>query len=236
MDLIYCAGGNPRFTQIAYEEGWQLGCRSDKFHAEGYKLIFIDVDYKKPDFEKHLARVAKEQPKYASVPDLSDQEVSEEDISRAVSQLERLKDYCEIPLVVPKLSGQIDLLPADVAIGYSVPTSYGGAQYPIWELAGRRVHLLGGSPHDQLKLYRYIQPIASVVSVDGNMAHKIALEFCKYWQAKGRNGGQWISWTNKARDEQYECFRQSCKNVYQMWQKEGALNQDALLTTIHPTR
>lgn len=221
IDLCYCAGGNTKLTGIAYEEGWQLGVRSDKWHHP-YKLTFIDIDYKKPDFEKHLARVAKEQPKFATVPDLSDKELSEIDIERAVNQAERLKNYCEIVLVVPKLTGQIEMLPNELAIAYSVPTSYGGAQYPIWELTGRRVHLLGGNPHEQIKLYRYIQSIGQVLSCDGNMSQKIAIQSCKYWRQTGKMGGQWIDWPVEGKDQYYLAFRESCRNIRQAWLKETA--------------
>jgi hypothetical protein len=223
--IVYAAGGNAKLTQIAYEEGWALGVRSDKWHYP-YPLTFIDIDYKSKDpeksFQAHLKRVAKEKPKLATVPDLSDKEVSLKDIERAIAQANQLKNYCEIVLVVPKLSGQIELLPTDLAIGYSIPTSYGGAQYPIWELSGRRVHLLGGSPHEQIKIYRYVQSIGQVLSVDGNYAQKIAIERCKFWQRGGRNGGQWVEWPVEGKDQYYEAFRRSCRNIRQAWLKETA--------------
>jgi hypothetical protein len=86
--------------------------------------------------------------------DLSEEEVSTQTVERAMGQYQQLVGYCEVPLIVPKLPGQIALLPAEVAIGYSLPTSYGGARYELWELEGRRVYLLGGSPHDQMEVYK----------------------------------------------------------------------------------
>ena len=226
IDLIYCAGGNAGLTKVAHEAGWQLGCRSDKWHHP-YPLTFVDVNYKRATgpkaaqyFEKHLRRVAREEPKYASVPDLSDKAVSEADVERAVEQAARLADYCEIVLVVPKLPGQLAMLPPNLAIGYSVPTSYGGAAYPLWELAGRKVHLLGGSPHDQIKLYRYISTIGQVTSADGNYSQKVAVEKCKFWRQSGRVGGQWVEWPEKGRDQYYEAFGFSCRNVRAAWEKE----------------
>jgi hypothetical protein len=216
IDLIYCAGGNKKLVEIAYEAGFKLGVRSDKYHYP-YPLTLVDVDYKSPDFEMHLRRVDKERPKYATVPDLSDKLVSEVDIARAIAQYERLKDYCQIVLIVPKLSGQIDLLPFEMAIGFSVPTRYGGAQYPLWELIGRRVHLLGGSPHGQMKYYQHVQAIAQVTSADGNMYQKMAIEKCKFWQAGGRNGGQWLEWPVKGKDQYFEAFDLSCRNIKKMW-------------------
>src|SRR5260221_5351149 len=127
MDLIYCAGSNKRLTQIAQDAGYLLGVRSDKLDY-GFPISFVDIDYKKPDFTAHLGVVKKHKPKYAIVPDLSELETSEQDIARAVNQAEQLSSYCEIPLIVPKLSSQIPLIPAKWAIAYSIPTSYGGAK------------------------------------------------------------------------------------------------------------
>lgn len=132
IDLIYCAGGNPILSQIASEEGWLLGFRSDRSLGD-FPATFIDIDYRQPDFERHLAIVAEYRPRYATVPDLSEQRVDLVNVSRALEQRDRLAPFCEIPLIVPKLAGQLALLPPEVAIGYSIPTSYGGAQYPLWE-------------------------------------------------------------------------------------------------------
>ncbi|SRR5258708_3716139 len=181
MILVYCAGGNPLLVDIAYEEGWLPGVRSDASLTK-YDPIFVDVDYKHPDFEKHLGVVARYRPKYATVPDLSEQEVSQADVNRALHQAEQLQPHCETVFIVPKLSGQIALLPPSIAIGYSVPSKYGGAQYPIWELAGRRIHLLGGSPRKQFQAYLHLSAIADVISTDGNYSQLMATRYGEYWQ------------------------------------------------------
>jgi uncharacterized protein DUF6610 len=212
-DLIYCAGQNRRLMQIALDAGYLLGVRSDRLDY-GFPISFVDIDYKAPDFTQHVEIVKKHQPKYATVPDLSEIAVDEADIARAVKQAEQIAAYCETVLIVPKLPGQIAMLPPDVAIGYSVPTSYGGAQYPLWELSGRRVHLLGGSPHEQMLLARYVD----VMSVDGNMAQKIAIQFARYWQAE-----QWIAHPERGQgkeDVYLDCWQRSCINIRQQWSKE----------------
>lgn len=218
IDLCYCSGGNPTLSQIAYEEGWMLGFRSDNNMGScKHPVSLIDVDYKKPDFEKHLEVVARYHPKYATVPDLSEQGISQQDISRAIDQAQRLQPHCETVLIVPKLSGQVVLLPQSIAIGYSVPSRYGGAQYPSWELAERRIHLLGGSPRKQMQAYLHLSAIATVMSADGNYAHKMAISYAMYWQKhkwhyhpeKG-NGGK---------DLYAECWRWSCRNLMDAWQK-----------------
>ena len=217
IDLIYCAGGNPRLSRIAYDAHWHLGVRSGK-SPDGYPIRFVDIDYRHPNFERHLATVGALQPHYATVPDLSEEQVSEQDITRAIQQAERLANYCAVVLIVPKLPGQIALLPDHLAIGYSVPTSYGGAQYPIWELAGRRVHLLGGNPHKQLDIYRYVQAIGTVLSVDGNMAMKLATRYAMYWDS-----GKWFKHPHvqqKATDLYLECMRWSLCNIRTAWLQE----------------
>lgn len=216
FDLIYCAGGNPRLSQIAYEEGWKLGYRSDKTIGN-FPTAFIDIDYKRPNFEKHLEVVKEHHPHYATVPDLSDLCVDQQDIDRALDQYELIALYCDVSLIIPKLSGQIALLPAYVAIGYSIPSSYGGAQFPLWELAGRRVHLLGGSPRKQIQTYHHLSPIASVMSADGNMAQKMATRYGEYWDHH-----RWVEHPGvklKQKDIYRECWRWSCRNIREAWSK-----------------
>lgn len=215
LDLIYCAGQNRRLMSIAQDAGFLLGIRSDR-KDYGFPIQFVDIDYKAPDFPMHLAVVKRHQPKYATVPDLSDTEVSEPDIIRAVKQAEQLASYCGTVLLVPKLSGQLAFIPTDYAVAYSVPTSYGGAKYGAWKLSGRRVHLLGGSPHAQMKLARYLPE--SIQSADGNMAQLMS-KFAKYWQA-----WQWIEHPRRGQKEKdlyLECWELSCQNIYRQWQQES---------------
>ena len=218
MDLIYCSGGNPLLSQIAYEEGYLLGFRSDA-NMGGYAcpVSFIDIDYKKPNWKRHLEIVQRYHPKYATVPDLSEQEVSQDDVARALAQAEQLQPHCEIVLIVPKLSGQIAMLPQDIAIGYSVPSGYGGAQYPSWELSGRRVHLLGGSPRKQMQAYLHLSAMAEVMSADGNYAHGQAIKYAMYWQKH-----QWRYHPEKGtggKDLYQECWRWSCHNLMAAWKQ-----------------
>ncbi|SRR5260221_9124749 len=213
MDIIYCAGANERLMKIALDSGYLLGVRSDR-NDYGFPISFVDIDYKQPDFTAHLEIVKKHRPKYATVPDLSEAEVSEADITRTVKQAEQLAPYCEIVLIVPKLSGQIAMLPNNVTLGYSVPTKYGGIRtIPAWEFIGRRVHLLGGSPHEQMHLAHYMD----VMSADGNMAQKIAIQFARYWR-----DGQWVEHPQRGKgieDLYLDCWQRSCQNIYRYWIK-----------------
>lgn len=210
IDLIFCAGGNPRLMDSAISIGWLPGARSD--HWSHVPIRFVDIDYKRPQWEKHLARVMKEQPKYATVPDLREDCFDAADIARAIRQAEELANWCEIPLIVPKLSGQIALIPEQIALGYSVPSTYGGAKYPAWELAGRRIHLLGGSPKKQYEAASYLAGIATVMSADGNYATLMAKRYMEFWTGK-----TWQHWPHWNRDEYYACCEASLRNIYRMW-------------------
>lgn len=214
LDLIYCAAGNPALVEIAREEGWLLGMRSDASPMR-YPPVFVDIDYKQADFMRHLEMVKRYRPKYATIPDLSEQVLSEEDITRAIKQAEQVRPYCEVVLIVPKLPEQIALIPPDIAIGYSVPSRYGGATYPIWELAGRQIHLLGGSPRKQMQAFLHLSAIGEVTSADGNYAQAQAVKYAMYWQKH-----QWHYHPLKeqgGKNLYVECWRWSCKNLMQAW-------------------
>lgn len=226
LDLIYCAGGNRRLSQIAWEEGWQLGKRSDASSLD-LPQVFIDIRYKNPNWERHLDAVKTHKPRYATITDLSDKEVLDSDIKRALVQHDQLVEYCEVPLIIPKLSGQLALLPSNIAIGYSVPTSYGGALYPLWEpgLAGRRIHLLGGSPKMQMEAFRYLSASGVVTSLDCNYAQKIAVKWGEYWT--GKKGKEWVKHPGvktKKRDIYYECWKWSCQNLWEEWNRITKIN------------
>src|SRR5258707_37518 len=121
------------------------------------------------------------------------------------------------PVIVPNLSGQIDMLRRSIAVGCSVPSRYGGASYPLWELAGRRVDLLGGSPKKQFQVYLHLAGIAEVMSADGNYAQNQAVRYAEYWTGK-----KWIEHEDvkQGRENLYlECFRRSCRNIRAYWQQ-----------------
>lgn len=211
LDLIYCAGNNRPFMDAALEAGWLLGVRSDRT-SYGYQLALVDIEYRRPNWERHLRRVALERPRYAIVPDLSEMEVSADDVARALAQADHLAEHCAVPLLVPKLAGQLALIPERYAIAYSIPSTYGGARFGPWQLAGRRVHLLGGSPATQLRIYRSLVDIAEVMSADGNMAQKVAVQKLNYVEAG--------VWKKAPRGTPYlECWVRSCRNIVAMWHR-----------------
>lgn len=255
-ELIYCADGNRRYAEIAIASGFTYGAQLPK--TVYYRPEFVDQDWKKTKCKRHevnfdpscqdcaarrsvavdrytvsIESIANEYgtpPRMATVLDLEWPGLLPEvlDWASAVAPL-----VSDAVLVIPKYSGAIASLPREIngreiRLAYSVPTSYGGTQVPVWEFLGWPVHLLGGSPHAQMR----IAGVAglNVVSVDGNMMQKMASRRCQYWingTARYANNRWWptlresndgVLWKNGARDANYEAFRRSCENIIAAWE------------------
>jgi hypothetical protein len=157
--------------RIAASLGWWSGARSDaKIYPEHRPLYLLDIHWTRYDWPTYLAVVRAERPALAAVPDI----LTRDGLARALSHAAELAPYCGALLLIPK-AHVIDRIPSTIAgksvvIGYSVPTRYGASPLPLWEYAGRPVHLLGGTPLRQLGVARYLQ----VISADGNVAQRIA--------------------------------------------------------------
>ena len=131
----------------------------------------------------------------------------------------------ESVLIVVKVVGGVERLPRvvngrRVVLAYSVPTSYGGSPLAIWEFAGWPVHLLGGSPQKQLRLYGYFSVQSDVVSADGNMAHQQAHR-CRFWSRRKTAKGHWVQLAeagdDRAEGANLAAFRRSLANIRVAW-------------------
>jgi len=183
-----------------------------------------------PDRAAYMAALAEHRPYMATVLDLE----RADQLPEVLGWAEEAARHVQVVMLIPKASGVITRLPrriggADVRLGYSVPTRYGGTFVPVWEFDGWPVHLLGGSPHKQMALRRYMD----VVSVDGNMSSKMATKFCGFWvpgtarYASDRwwptlleaDGVRWGDGSNSAGGPD-EAFRRSCENIMRAWRKQ----------------
>jgi hypothetical protein len=143
--------------------------------------------------------------------------------------------WVEKVVIIPKVEGIVDQIPptvagSEVVLGYSVPTRYGATDLPLEAFAGWPVHLLGGSPHAQMSLYRRFAGTARVISADGNYAGKMALRRCQFWvngtATRARN--HWWPTLREAADGALwrgtglayeEAFRRSCANITAAWRE-----------------
>lgn len=223
LEIIYCANGNPRFTQIAKEHGFLIGAQLPGTIYDIHKpLHFADQDFKRPRYVAYIKAIKKHKPYMASVLDIEEWRRFDEYMMRA----EEISQYCQIVMLIPKVNGIINHLPREinskeVRLGYSVPTRFGGTTVPIAEFQDWPVHLLGGSPQKQFDLY----PKFNTVSCDGNMA-KLMANNCQFWTNGNAHyainkwwptlleseGKRW-----EGDDAPYEAFRRSCQNIMAMW-------------------
>lgn len=221
--LIYCADGNARFAQIAIDAGFRYGAR---LPARGlhHPIYFADQDWKNPNRERYMAELEQHRPILASVLDLE----GEGQLSEVLAWAEDAARFVERVMIVPKAHGIIERLPqrignAAVVLGYSVPTRYAGTEVAVWEFAGWPVHLLGGSPHAQMRLAHYM----NVVSVDGNMHNLMAVRYCQFWApgtARYASNRWWPTLREANSGERVEdidlpyiAFARSCKNIVNAW-------------------
>lgn len=204
--LIYCAGKNARHAAIALEAGFAYGvCSGHRPHAP---VTFLDLDYRRPDVLRHVRLAAALRPQLAVAGDFD----TEDGAGRVLETAAALRPLVGDVVVVPKDAGLVRLVPAWCVVGLSVPTRFGATQAPYWEYAGRRLHLLGGSPHAQMTLWRYFGP--AVVSVDGN-SHQKAARYGTVWER-----GSWRRGAEPAGpDLVTRAFARSCANIAEAWRR-----------------
>lgn len=209
MEIIYCAGGNRRFADIAIAAGFLYGSQLPE--TVYHPLHFADQNWKKPDRGRYMDALAQHKPHMATVLDLE----RHDQLDEVLSWAEEAAQYVQTVVIIPKAFEIIAELPrriggADVRLGYSVPTSYGGTSVPVWEFVGWPVHLLGGNPQKQMALTHYL----NVHSVDGNAAQRAAVGWCMTWQ-----GGVWIKEKFRGDDAMYVAFERSCRNIMAAWRQ-----------------
>jgi hypothetical protein len=211
--LIFCAGRNRRYAEIALRHGFAYGCRSD-YTPLFAPIVLADLDWKRPDRERHLAFVAEHTPHLAVAPDV----LALEDLPATLRYAERLAAHADRVLIVPKVAGVMAALPHEpwLVVGYSVPTPYGGADAVLLpELTGWPVHLLGGTPHAQMTLAAYVR----VYSADGN-SHMRAARYGTFWSGGGWRGG--ARGLERGDGLAYRAFERSCSEIMTAWQRRAA--------------
>ncbi len=208
-ELIYCANGNKRFAQIAINAGFSYGAQlpGTVYHS----VEFADQNWKAPDRDGYMTALKLHKPRIATVLDLE----REEQFDTVLDWAHEAAEHVETVIIIPKVFSIIPYLPtrvggANVRLGYSVPTRFGGTDVPAWEFAGWPVHLLGGSPHKQMKYTYYL----SVVSIDCNYHLLKATKFGEYWI-----NSRWKNIQNHEHDSIYSAFAFSCENIRDAWKR-----------------
>ncbi len=232
IKLIFCLAANQTYPALARAAGWHIGARLPAtLYPDHYPLAFCDQNWEA--YQKALRRsperarrrrdtyfavVERVRPEMASVLDWE----RPEQLDEVLMWAETIAPYVERVMLIPKVVRGVHLLPdtiggKPVVLGYSIPTSHGGTRCGFREFDGRRVHLLGGSPRQQLQaaiLLREKAPNATLVSADGNMCHQAAGRGT-YWTGRvWRNDGSHATAT-------VEALRRSLESIPAMWRRAG---------------
>lgn len=243
--LIMCVN-HERFHRSARKYGWLAGSQMPA--KIEFPLYFVDQDYKRPNRERYMAALERYRPTIATVLDLEFEKQYDEVLSWAYEAAQ----WVERVILIPKISGIIPSLPRsirgkDVILGFSIPTSYGGTNVPLWEFSDWPIHLLGGSPHKQMAYYcafhnlpypkwfpRYLKKFvdswrglgvsAQVFSADSNQAMKMANGWASFWQVdRIANKITWVKLREiglgDLKDAHFRAFDVSAHNIMDAWQR-----------------
>lgn len=179
---IFCAGRNKAFPQLARQSGMAYGTRHD--YAPTDWPYMLDIAWTTYDWQDYMDKVTRWQPVQAMVADY-------ERPAQRETMLSQIADLSAAgvlrPNVCPKFEGAVADIPAGCVVALSVPSRYAGwLPANLGDLRRRRVHLLGGTPHQQLALIPQLQAIgAHVLSVDGS-SHESAAKKGSHFE-----GGKW---------------------------------------------
>jgi hypothetical protein len=153
-----------RVIDLAAMHGWRPGARytnaRDVKHAPFSGVGFLDIHWKKYNFQRHVAAAQLLRPFMTVARDIE----SIDQLDDILVEACHLQKFATHVVLVPKdqrLHGRIEaLLPRSFILGFSVPTRYGATALSPDNFT-RPVHLLGGRP-DVQRRFASLMPVASV--------------------------------------------------------------------------
>jgi len=218
--IIFC-GSPQKIAFIALQEGLFSGAQMPA--TVYYIPYFIDQNWRNPVRHLYMKAARRHKPNIATVLDWE----RPKQFKEVMSWAKEISAYVRQIVIIPKVTGTIHKIPyyvnrKRVVLGYSIPTSYAGTTVPLSEFFRRPIHLLGGSPTEQIRLWNYFRNNnTEVVSADGNQIWKMAMKG-RYWVddeyvLMDREGDLDRKY-QESDDSLIEfTFRLSCKNVMAAW-------------------
>lgn len=217
--LIYCAGGNRRFAEIAVRHGYQYGAQlPSTIYLAPY---FTDQNWKKPNRERYMKTLEDNRPTLATVLDWE----REEQFDEVMNWAEEAAQYVsEAIIIIPKVIGGIKRLPRlvggkSVRLGYSASTQFSSTPVYLSEFKGWSVHCLGGSVATQMRVAREVD----CLSADGNYAQRAARQYGQVYSPSIIDNKK-RSWPRLSRfcgyrgiDSQYYAFELSSIAIPMAW-------------------
>lgn len=222
-DVVMTTQGGAEITRAIVNSGALLGMASSQSRLRDYGLDFVDWPFSEsnPSWRDHIAMVRRHEPRYAVAPDVQEGR----SLDWVLEKADALAQYADCVIVVPKdvhpraipdrfrvgLPFQKGLGPGGVSIDDDADgqTTLGGRSNSIYDFASRRVgdvHVLGGAPHDQLRIPSLG---IDVRSVDTSLP-LVYSQFGDVWTRAGR--------IEFGRDvDYYKRVTLSLKNVLRAW-------------------
>jgi len=193
-------------THTCYCSGWDLdnifsgtlfakAIHTNQKWEEGVKML--DWDFRKPNWIKHIRKARDYDFETVMAPDVH----SEKDVEFAIRCADKLLKYCD-RVVIP--IHYYDKRLEDYELAYPNARKFNPSCRInlgfVWDFIDNITHILGGSPHSQLKLAQYFPKLKSL---DGNLIFWCAVHYGKFWD--------W-GWKKHEGMTNYECFAISVKN------------------------
>lgn len=194
-----------RVLSIALRYGWLPAARYTNLRdvRSFRRLGFLDIVWRNYDFERHLKIVMAIRPLMTVARDVETRAA----LPTILEQAWELKRHSENVVIVPKdpeIASDMDSIPREFLLGYSVPSRYGGTTISPFAFKGHRVHLLGGKPDVQRRLADQMQ----VVSIDCNRFTLDAM-FGDYFDGH--------RFRRHPRGGYERCLRDSIRNINAIW-------------------
>jgi hypothetical protein len=192
---------------LATKLGWRPAARYTNLRdVRGFPFAghgFLDVHWRKYDFERHVQATAELRPLMTVARDVQ----TSKHLDKILGEAERLQHYAKIVVIVPKdrrLAKHLcDSIPSNFVLGFSVPTRYGATVIHPRHFQ-RPVHLLGGRPDVQ----RVLASQMPVVSLDCNR-FTLDAQFGDYFDGE--------TFRPHPRGGYMRCLRDSARNIERLW-------------------
>jgi hypothetical protein len=223
--LIYCAGGNRRFAEIAIRRGFRYGAQLPS--TVYFAPYFADQNWKKPVRSKYMGTLEKHRPDLATVLDWE----HEYQLQEVMEWAEETSQYVETVIIIPKVVGGIKRLPKsingkEVRLGYSAASTFSSTPVSLSEFKGWPVHCLGGSPRTQMQVFKTVE----CRSADGNYIQQQARERGQFLSPamRGKRNGwprlQEAGLGHVGKDAIYLAFELTCIAVPMVWAGESGVS------------
>lgn len=203
---ILVKGRNVRLPEIARRGGMAYGVRND-YRPDAWPFM-LDIEWKDYDWPEYMAMVRRFHPVMAMAADYT----VPGQRALMLAQVADLRAAGVLRvLACPKFAGAVADIPDDCIVAVSVKSGYAGYEPAPKELAGRRVHLLGGSVEDQLRCIDKYHA-ATVGSTDGNM-FTIWANYGRYWGGTAQQEVPPHVWARWRPGKNYRLMRYSARQI-----------------------